>query len=259
VDRRTQRVQVRHPREICVDRLQQPCCRQHQRRGLAHSTRGKRDQGPHEIGAGALEIAERPGFRHGQQFQRRPGRASLDLGLRRGQRPRGPPGRIGRQRRGPLQERCCRGHPAAGLCPAGRALQLSGNLLVRTGSGLGPVPGAAVGIVLRIGDLGQGAVRLPPLPSRRKLVGRRAGQGMPEPDPGAEFRQAGLGNRRRRLHADTEARGCPPDQGRVAGRVGRGEQQQPARLVRQGCDSPPEILLDAALDRHCAWETEAAG
>ena len=71
--------------------------------------------------------------------------------------------RVQRQRGGLLQERGRRGQAAARLRPAGRAFELGGDVLVRPGCGLRPVPGPPVGIELRIGGLGQGPVRLPPL------------------------------------------------------------------------------------------------
>ena len=67
------------------------------------------------------------------------------------------PGRIGGQRHRALQERRGRGQPAAGLRPPGRPLQLRRDLLVRSGRGLGPVPGPAIRIGQRVGHLGQRA------------------------------------------------------------------------------------------------------
>ncbi len=165
-------------------------------RSVAHPAGGEqRDLGPHEISAGLLELGERPGFRPGQQVQRRTERARLDLGLRRVQRPPRPPHRVRRQHRRPLKERRRRGHSPARLGPAGRPLQLPSDLFVGVQRGLGPVPGPAVRIGLRIGDLRQSAVRVQPLLSRRRPVDRRADQRMPEPHPGTELSQARLGSR----------------------------------------------------------------
>ena len=66
---------------------------------------------------------------------------------------------------------------------------------------------------------------------------------MPEGHPRADRQQPlGLG-RGRRLHSDPQPPGRPPDQHRVAGRVGRRDQQQPLRRLRQ----PPEPLPEAVL------------
>ena len=82
---------------------------------------------------------------------------------------------------------------------------------------------------------------------------------MAEPHPGAELGQAGVGRGRRRVGADPEPGGGPPHQRRVAGRVGRREQQQAPGLVRERADAPAEALLDAARQRHRAGEPEPAG
>ena len=73
------------------------------------------------------------------------------------------------------------------------------------------------------GSVASARARCASLPVRggRRAVGRRADQRMAEPQPGAELGQPGLGRGRRGLGADPEPGGGPPDQGRVAGRVGR--------------------------------------
>ena len=70
---------------------------------------------------------------------------------------------FGGQRRGAFDEGGRRGQAPAGLRSASRAFELLGDVLVRPGRGLGPVPGAAVAIDLRIGDLRQGAVHVLPI------------------------------------------------------------------------------------------------
>ena len=187
-----------------------------------------------QVDPDALELIQRPGLRGGEQFQGLAERAGLQAGLRRGQDASGVPRRIGGQRHRSFKERRGRGQPAAGLRPAGRTLELRGNLLVRPGSGLGPVPGPAVRIGLRVGRLGQRRVHLLPVRERGRAVGRRARQRMPEPDPGAELDQARLHRRRPRLDADAQPPGRPPDQRPVPGRIGRRQLQQPPGLVRQG-------------------------
>ena len=87
-----------------------------------------------QVDPGVLELAERPGRRRREQFQALPKAPALHAGLRRGQRAVGVPGRVGSQQHRPLEERRRGGQPAAGLRPAGRALEFSGDLLVRPGA-----------------------------------------------------------------------------------------------------------------------------
>ena len=67
--------------------------------------------------------------------------------------------RLGRQLGGALEESRRCGQAAAGLCTAGRALELGGNVLVRPGGRVRAVPSAAVGIELRVGRVGERTVR----------------------------------------------------------------------------------------------------
>ena len=147
--------------------------------------------------------------------------ARLDLDPRGGQRQPRPARRVEGQRRGPLQEcgRCAPGRRGPGARPAD-AFQLRGDVFVRPGRGLRPVPGPAVGIDPRIGDLRQRAVHLLLFPGRRRPVDHRADQRVAEPHPGAELGQAGLGHRRGRFGADARARWprARPAPGRQSGR-----------------------------------------
>jgi hypothetical protein len=77
------------------------------------------------------------------------------------------------------------GKPAAGLRPAGRVLQLRGDLLIGPGRGRCPMPGPAARISRRMGGLRRCRVHLTSLRERRRPVGRRAHQRMPEPRPRA--------------------------------------------------------------------------
>jgi hypothetical protein len=72
-----------------------------------------------------------------------------------------------------------------------------------------------------------------------------------------ELGQAGVGGRRCRPGTDPQPLRCPPHQARVAGRIGRRHQQQPAGLGRQFPDPVPETLLDRR-DRYRAGEPETA-
>ena len=93
---------------------------------------------------------------------------------------------------------------------------------------------------------------------RRRPVGRRAHQRMPEPHPGAELDQARLHRRRRRLDRDAQPPGRPPHQRPVTGRIGRRQLQQPPGLVGQGVQLPGEAVLDPAGQRRRAGQPEPA-
>jgi hypothetical protein len=101
------------------------------------------------------ELAQRPGFGHGQQVKPCVQGTRLDLGLCRGQGPRRPFCRIGRQHRRPLEERGRGGEPTSCLRPASRTLQLSGDVFIGTSGSLGAVPCTPVGIAHRICHLCQ--------------------------------------------------------------------------------------------------------
>jgi hypothetical protein len=125
-------------------------------------TRGERDLRAQQVAAGALQFIQRPGLCHGQQAERGVKRASLVLGLRRGQRPLCAARRVERQPGGTFQERGRGGETTAGLCPACGLLKFGGNVLVWARRGLGPVLGPPVRVGDGVGGLGQRAVQLPP-------------------------------------------------------------------------------------------------
>ncbi len=81
---------------------------------------------------------------------------------------------------------------------------------------------------------------------------------MAEPHPGAELGQARLGRGPRRFGADPELPGRPPQQHRVPGGLGRGEQQQQPGLGRKSLDAPPETLLYPPWQRQRAGQPETA-
>ena len=153
---------------------------------------------------------------------------------RRGtQRPLGATRGVQRQHRGALEECRRRSHAATRLRPVRAALQLRGHILVGPSRGMGPMPGASIGIQLRIGDLSQSPMHLLPLLRQRRPVDHRAHEGMPKPHPSAELGQARLDRGRRRFGADPEPRGGSPHQYRIADRLGRRDQQQPPGLFRE--------------------------
>ena len=211
----------RHPRgqvgvagQVPVERLEPLGRLQQQRRSVAAPARGERDVAAQQVHPGAGELVERPGLRHGEQVQGLAERAGLHAGLRRGQRAFGPPGRIGGQRhRRSRNAAAAASPPRACARPADRsssaATSSSG-----PGRGLGPVPGPPVRIGDRVGHLRQRRVHLLPVGERRRPVGRRAHQRMPEPHPRRELDQPGLHRRRRRLDPDAQPPGRPPDQRR---------------------------------------------
>lgn len=107
---------------------------------------------------GGLERAEGDGFNRNQQTQRRIQRTSVALGPGRGEQAVHPPDGFRCEHRRALKERGCRGQAPAGPCPAGRPLKFLGDGLVGARHGLGSVPGAAVGIRVRVGGLRQDSV-----------------------------------------------------------------------------------------------------
>jgi hypothetical protein len=219
----------------------------------------ERDLPAQQVGSDALEFRERPRLRRGQQSQRRFERAGPGHCLRRGQRALRPPLRVGCQRGRAVQEGSRRREPAARLRAAGRALELCGDVLVGPGCGLGPVPGTAVGIDLRIGRPRQRAMRLPPVVRRGRPVDRRADQRVAEGYPGAYGEQPVRLSPGRCFDPDPEPGGRPPQQRRVAGRLGRGQQEQePGRRWERG-DPPPEDVLNATSERPRVRQPEPAG
>lgn len=72
---------------------------------------------------------------------------------------------------------------------------------------------------------------------------------MTEPHPGAEFDQPLRLGGCRRVGADAEPLGGPPQQGHVAHRLRRRRQQESLRFERKRLDPPEEALLDDARQR----------
>ena len=117
---------------------------------------------------------------------------------------------------------------AARLRPARRELQLARNLLVRSGRGSSQVPGAPVGIVGAVRDLGQRRVGCSAVRPARRPVDGRARQGMPEGHALLEgeqsFRRVNRGRR------DPQARTGAAQEQRIADRLRCRDQQQATRL-----------------------------
>jgi hypothetical protein len=199
-----------------------------------------------------------PGFRPGQQLERRVGRAGLVLGLRGGERAPGLARRVGGQLGRTLKERGRRGQAAAGLRPSRGPLEFTRDILVGVRNGMSAVPGTAIGIELRIDHLRQRGVHPPAIGRRCASVSRRAHQRMPEPHPDADLEQPGRFGKTGRLGAEPEPAGRPPHQHRVAGRLGRRDHEQPPGILGQVVDPPQEAVLDLARQR-LTRPPEAAG
>ena len=120
------------------------------------------------------------------------------------------------------------------------------------------MPGATIGIGIRIGRLGQRSMHVLAVAEVRRPVGRRADERMAEPHPDAELDQRGLLGRPARVASDPEPLGRAPQQAHVADRLGRRHQQQALRLARKRPDPLHEGLLDAAGQRPRVGKPEPA-
>ena len=185
-------------------------------------------------------------------------RAGLVLRLRCGERPTTASGRIRGQLGRSLEERGRCGDAASGLRARSRALELVGQGLVETRSRVRAMPRAPIGISLGIGRLGQCEVHLTAVRNRRRLVDRRAHQGVTEPHQGAEVDQPGGLGRSCGVRTEPEPVGRAPQQGRVAHRLGRGSQQQSPGVVRKRLEPAQEALLDPVRNRRDVGKSESA-
>ena len=156
---------------------------------------------------------------------------------------------VGCQCRGAFQEGGSRGQPAARLGPPGRALQFLGDVLVGCECRVGAVPGPAVGIGLGIGGHGQGQMHAPAFFRIRGVVDRRTQQRVAEGNLRAEVKQAIRLRGAYGLGWDTQRPGRSPQQSRLAGRLGRGHQQQPLGRGGKLLHAPPKAGFDPARQR----------
>ena len=158
-----------------------------------------------------------------------------------------------------MQERRRGGEPAPGLSATGGSLQLEGYLLVGGRRCGGEMPGPAVGIELSIGGLRQRQVHHPALFASRRSVDRGADQRMTEPHRLLDREQpihVGVG----RADLDPESLRCMPEEERVAGRLGGGDQQQASVTIRNRRETALETLLEPRRQRlpRSVEQTEAA-
>ena len=117
-------------------------------------------------------------------------RARLVAGLRRGKRPLGAAPGLRGQLGGAPQKGSGGGQTAPRLSPARRPLELGGNILLGPGRGLSKVPGASVGVDLRVGRLRQRAVGPSSILGRCRPVDRRTHQRMAKAHPAVDLDQA---------------------------------------------------------------------
>ena len=106
------------------------------------------------------------------------------------------------------------------------------------------MPGAPIGVQLRVRGLRQRVVQRVPLSRRRRLVGRRAHRRVPEAHLHADLEQAGVDGRRRRLRVDAEPLGRAPHEQRLADGIGGRELHQSPGVRGQRVQAPPETLLE---------------
>ena len=112
----------------------------------------------------------------------------LELGLRGGQGTPRANYELRRERGGPFQEGGRGGETAPRLGSSRRTLELSGDLGIGPGRGLGAMPSAPVGVDLGVGGRRQSLVGLGPLDGSGRPVHGRAHQGMPERHPASSAR-----------------------------------------------------------------------
>ena len=169
-----------------------------------------------------------------------------------------PAPRIGRQLDGALVKCGARRQAASRPRSAGRALQFGGDVLVEPGRRLRKVPGAAIGVDVGIGGLGERAVDALALLRRRRAVDRRTHERMTEAHLRAEIDQSRGGRRRGRVRPDAELGGRPPHQHRIPHRLRRSDEQQQPRRRRQRRQPLREALLDPPRQRRGVGQPEPA-
>jgi len=121
----------------------------------------ERDPAPDDVDAGPLQGVQRARLGLRDEAQRRGLCSCPVVGVGRGQRAGGARTGGSRQLGRSLQEGRGRRQSPAHLGASGRAFELVGHLLVGPGRRHRAVPGTPVRVALRIGDVGQGLMRLP--------------------------------------------------------------------------------------------------
>ena len=108
------------------------------------------------------------------------------------------------------------------------------------------MPGAAVGVPVRIGHVRQHAVHLLAVPGRCRPVDRGPHQRVPEADAAAELDEPRSRSRGPWVGAEPEPPGRGPQQSRVPERLGGGDEQQAPGVRRKRLQLADETLFDAA-------------
>ena len=112
-------------------------------------------------------------------------------------------------------------------------IELPGHRLVGPGRRVGAVPCPAVGVSQRIGHCRQRLVHGSPVIGGSGPVGGRTHQGMPEAHARTELQQVGRDGQVHGSGIQAKYLSRPENQRRVAGRIGRREQDQPLDLGGQ--------------------------
>ena len=121
------------------------------------------------------------------------------------------------------------------------------------------MPGPAIGIRCRVGRVGECSVDTLAVADVGRAVDRRPDERMTEGDPIAELQEPIVFRGRGVVESDPEFACRSPQQCRVAERLGRGEDQEQPRRVRQARVAAKEAVLDAPRQRNGGGQTEAAG
>ena len=190
---------------------------------------GEGDLGAQQLARARSSSSSGPDSRRRQEPQRRSGAPASMLAwaaasarwARRAARASAPPRARGRRPPRPARRAPARGRPSA------RARRRRPRRARRR---LRPVPGAAVGIDVWVGRVGQRAVDAPPLLAGGCAVDRRPDQRMPEAHAGADLDQARpprpAPRRRRRCPSRSAARHTSSG---IPDRLRRRDQQEPPR------------------------------
>ena len=120
------------------------------------------------------------------------------------------------------------------------------------------MPGVAIGVGLGVGGSRERVVRAATFVCGRGAIDRRPHERVTELHTGPDLEQLLVRRGFRRLPSDAEGVGGAPDQRRVSGRVGGGQQRQSLRLVRQCADAPEVAGLDLPLHVTTVEKSEAA-
>ena len=213
------------------------------RRRAASPSGAELDLRLEQLTVGALQFVEWPFPRHLQQRGRgirSPGGVCRASGHERALRAAR---RVWRQGHGALEERCRRREAAASLRAPGRGVELGRNRLVRPRAGVGPVPCAPVAVSCGRDGLGERRMRPPAIGRRGVAVDGGAHQGMAEAHALVDRHQL-IGARERLFDVQARALRGLGEERRIAGRLGRGDEEKPLRGARHLLHATGKGLLD---------------